>query len=492
MTPRKPGPDGHFPSSQHGQLASPAPPGIAPSRPRSGPATGRKTPPTREASPVFRAPWQRSRSDFRRIRRDVIALALLVIVLAIGVVVQSSLDDREHRLSDATSHASDMARTVEQHVARLIDSNGQFLYDLRTHVEAEGGVDAIAPERLQFLLSSRRLYDEATRRVFVANAEGVRTAVVTGAAGIPPSVAQRAYFERHRASRDRGIAVDAPFPADGANDWVLPISVRLDRPDGSFGGVAVLSFDIDYLDRYFRSRALGLRPGGSVALVGEDGRFMVRYPEFPDAPGAHRVNRARPFPAAQGVIEAVSPADGKLRLVAFHKVAGYPLYATVTVERDEVMQAWMRSSLLRVALGGAVIGVVALFTVLLLARLDAERLAQAELARFEQAMDQAGDLVYWISQDGRIVYLNATAARRYAADSGAMPHVLTLHDIAAHHSPAGWKGFWEELARRGTMRFEAEHLSHDGHAYPVEVAASHQELEGAGYALFIVRERQAA
>lgn len=490
MTPETQGRGGHRRSSQLGHLAPSAPGAVTPSRPPSGPDTGGEDRPEGALPPVWRAGWQRSPSDFRRLRREVLALALLVIVLAIGVVVQSSLDDRRHRLSEATAHAQGTARTVEQHVARLIDSNGQYLYDLRTHVEAEGGVDAIAPQRLQFLLAAPRLYDEATRRVFLANSEGARTAAMAGADGIPASVSQRAYFQRHRGDPDRGIEVDAPFSADGkGGDWVLPISVRLDHPDRSFAGVAVLSFDLEYLARYFRSLPLG--PEGSVALVGADGRFVLRYPAFTDQALAHKVGRNPAYPGVQGVIEAPSPVDGTPRLVAYHRVAGYPLYAVVAVSRDDVLRAWMRSSLLRVILGGAVIGIVALFTVLLLARLEAERLAQSRLVRFERAVDQAGDMLYWIAEDGRIVYLNEAAARRFAPDASRMPARLTLHDILAEHTPASWQRFREELRASGTLRFDAEHLAHDGEAYPVEVAASLQDIDGEGYALFIVRERRA-
>ncbi len=434
---------------------------------------------------MIRGAWRRAGSELQRIRRGMLALGLLAVVLTIAIATQSSLEDREQRLEAAGMRALGIARAVEQHVGRLIDSNGQFLYDLRTHVEAEGGVDEIAPARLQFLLRAPRLYDEATRRVFVADAQGNRTAMVDGA-GIPPSVAGREYFLRHRASPDRGVAVDAPFPANGTGAWVMPISVRLDHRDGRFAGVAVLSFDVDYLMRYMRTRELPA--GGSVALVGADGRFFVRYPEVGAAARARGLGRNPAFANARGVTMMASPFDGSQRIVAYHRIGHYPLYAVVAVSRDEVLREWMRGSLLRVAIAGAVIGMAALFTVLLLARVDAQRRAQQSLTRFERAVDQAGDIVYWVAQDGRIVYLNETAARRFADERSRIPAQLGLHDIAARHSPADWARTWAELEERGTLRFESEHRSLDAATYPVEVSASRIEVDGAGYAFLIVRE----
>ena len=486
MTSANPGPEGHPRARQLGQLAASAVP-FPPGADRADSAMQGSRPP--EGSPVIGGAGQRAGSDLRGIRRGMLALALLVVVLAIAIAIQSSIEDRDRRLDDAGARAMDVARAIEQHVGRLIDSNGQFLYDLRTQVEAEGGVDAIPPARLQFLVRAPRLYDEATRRVFIADAQGNRTAIADGA-GIPASVAGREYFVRHRTSPDRGVAVDAPFRADGKADWVMPISVRLDDREGRFAGVAVLSFDVDYLMRYLRARELP--PGGSIALVATDGRFFVRYPEVDEAARLRGLGHKPAFANAQGVTAMASPFDGSERIVAYHRIGDYPLYAVVALSRDEVLREWMRGSLLRVALAGGVTGMAALFAVLLLARLDAQRRAQESLARFERAVDQAGDMVYWVGQDGRIAYLNETAARRFSEDRSRIPAQLGLHDIVERHAPAQWKRTWDELARRGTLRFESRHVSLDGNAYPVEVSASPIEVEGAGYAFLIVRESRSA
>lgn len=478
-----PGPNGHPPSRQLGELvAAPAPP------PGSLPLGEERASDGRSTLP--RHGPRRIGTELVRIRRGMLGLAVLVILLTIAIAAQSTLEDRERRLDEAGARAMGVARAVEQHVGRLLDSNGQFLYDLRTHVEAEGGIEAIAPERLQFLLQAPRLYDEATRRVFLADAQGHRTAIVAGASGIPLSVAHREYFLRHESSPARAIAVDAPFAANGANDRVMPLSVRIDHADGSFAGVAVLSFDVEYLMRYLRARELP--PGGSVALVASDGRVFLRHPEISREAEAKGIGRTPAFPDAQGVTAMDSPFDGSPRIVAYHRVGAYPLYAVVAVSRDEVLRDWMRGSFVRAILAGAVIGMAALFAVMLATRVDAQRGAEERLAGFERALDHAGDIVYWVAQDGRVVYLNEAAARRFRAEPGRMPAQLGLHDVAARHSPSEWAGTWAALAEHGSSRFASKHRSIDGNVYPVEVSASRIEVGGTVYAFLIVREVQGA
>ena len=418
-------------------------------------------------------------------RAGVAGLAALGVILTIAVVVQSSLADREDRLEDARSRAAGMTRAVEQHVAGLIDSNGQYLFDLRTQVEAEGGIDAIAPDRLELLLRAPRLHDQATRRAFLVDAAGTKRAIVSDVEEKAFTVAAREYFVRHRDDTDRGIAVNAPFQSEADGGWVLPLSVRLDRPDGSFGGAAVLSFDVRYLLRYFRS--LGLEPGDSVALVASDGRLLVREPAFEAVAGRHVAERAHTLHGVEGVMDAVSPVDGRQRIVAYHRIADYPLYAAVTVSRGDILEEWMASSLLRVALGGAVIGVIAVFTLVLLGRIESDQRAWMGLARFQRAVDHAGDLLYWIDAGGRILYLNERAARRFMPERPRMRSGFTVYDIAAY-TPETWARFWIGLRQEGVARFHAEHMSHGGQTYPVDVTASYLEADGAGYAFLVGRE----
>jgi PAS domain-containing protein len=418
-------------------------------------------------------------------RAGVAGLAALGVILTIAVVVQSSLADREDRLEDAGARATGMARAVEQHVAGLIDSNGQYLLDLRTQVEAEGGIDAIAPDRLGFLLHAPRLHDQATRRAFLVDSDGMKRAIASDIDERTLTIAGREYFARHLQDADRGIAVGAPFQAEADGGWVLPLSVRLDHRDGSFGGVAVLSFDVRYLLRYFRS--LGLQPGDSVALVASDGRLFVREPAFEAVAGRHVAERAHTFRGVEGVMDAVSPVDGRQRIVAYHRIADYPLYAAVTVSRGDILEEWMASSLLRVALGGAVIGVIGLFTLVLLARIESDQRAWMGLARFQRAVDHAGDLLYWIDAGGRILYLNDRAARRFVPEGSRARSAITVYDIAAH-SPVTWARFWNDLRREGVARVRAEHMTHDGQTYPVDVTASYLEADGADYAFLVGRE----
>ncbi len=427
--------------------------------------------------------------DFRRIRRAVIGFAATVALLTVVIVVQSSLQDRRERLDAAQSQALNLARAVGQYSARVVESSGQYLYDLRSSVEAAGGVDAVTPERLAALLETPRLHDAATRRAFLADAEGVKRTVGPQASAGPVSVSRREYFLAHLERTDRSVLVTAPFRARSDGRWIMPLSVRIDRADGSFAGVATVALDVSYLLRYFRS--LGVPNHGSIALITAGGRFLVRYPRFEQAVGVRIVDRKPAYSGVEGLVESESsPVDGAARIVAFNRVAGYPVYAVVTFSRNDLLDGWVRNNLLRAAIGGAIIGLLSLFAVLILMRLDGERLACLTLLQFQRAVDQSGDLVYWIAEDGRIVYLNEEAARRHSPQP-TVPAGLTAADISLGYTPELWARLCGKLKREGAARYRGEHSRRDGRSFPVDLSASYQEIEGAGYVFLIGRDRSA-
>ncbi|MBR7552001.1 hypothetical protein KC220_26000, partial [Mycobacterium tuberculosis] len=60
------------------------------------------------------------------------------------------------------------------------------------------------------------------------------------------SIADRAYFAYHRDNAERGLRISVPVLSRASGRWVLPLSRRVDRPDGSFGGVVAAVIELAY------------------------------------------------------------------------------------------------------------------------------------------------------------------------------------------------------------------------------------------------------
>jgi hypothetical protein len=75
----------------------------------------------------------------------------------------------------------------------------------------------------------------------------------------------RDYFEYHKTHTDRGPRIDAPIISRTSKLWVIPVSRRLNHPDGSFAGVALATFHLDFFGKFHHSVDVG-KAGASSAV----------------------------------------------------------------------------------------------------------------------------------------------------------------------------------------------------------------------------------
>ncbi|MFN2284453.1 MAG: PAS domain S-box protein [Anaerolineae bacterium] len=107
--------------------------------------------------------------------------------------------------------------------------------------------------------------------------------------------------------------------------------------------------------------------------------------------------------------------------------------------------------------------------------------AQEMLRMTQFAVEQASIEVYWIDEDGRLIYVNKRACEAL----GYTPEqLLTMNiiDIDPNFSTERWHGYWQEiLQQRKTFTLESRHRTREGHIYPVEITVNYLEYNGKGY-----------
>ncbi len=104
-----------------------------------------------------------------------------------------------------------------------------------------------------------------------------------------------------------------------------------------------------------------------------------------------------------------------------------------------------------------------------------QRAAAAALEMFRLSIDQASEMVFWITRDGAFDYVNEEACRTLGYTREELLG-LRLWDVDPTSSPDVWRGRWESFERtlpRVVERFQAQHRRKDGTIFPVEVLAQH-------------------
>ena len=228
-------------------------------------------------------------------------------------------------------------------------------------------------------------------------------------AGTPPrniNVADQDYFQAHRANPNLDLLLTGPTVSRLDGRWALFISRRVNRPDGTFAGVAVGSIELDILQDMFNGLSTGNR--GVVALFTTQGRLLVRKPAGTGA--IHRdISHAsiirRIALASRGVYETRSPIDNIDRVIVFQQVGTYPLGILIGEARDDLYAGWFR----RAVLAGCALGCLALLAARLACslrrelrqRAAAEHVARTYAGEVSLLTDYASDLLLRLDWDGR-------------------------------------------------------------------------------------------
>ena len=318
---------------------------------------------------------------------------VFVSVVCVSLVVIDgwrSWNARAQRLVEVERIASNLARAMAQQADDTIKAADTCLADIVERIETEG----LGPHEQQRLhrqmvaqvenlpqLAGLFVYDEKGR--WLVNSQPMLATTMNNA--------DRAYFIYHRDHPGRRPYVGAPVVSRSSGKWIIPVSRRLDKADGSFAGVALATLDVDYFRRYYQSFDIGER--GVVALLSNQGALMVRRPFLDNLVGADvrttALFRAYANGPHAGSGMFPSPRDGEMRLNSYRPLEHYPLFVSAALSREEMLEHWRRDTFLHslgVVLLAALLG---FFGKRLIAQIHLRVEAEAELLRARDALESA-------------------------------------------------------------------------------------------------------
>ncbi|MCW6513278.1 sensor domain-containing diguanylate cyclase, partial [Lichenifustis flavocetrariae] len=181
--------------------------------------------------------------------------------------------------------------------------------------------------------------------------------------------ADRDYFKVHTTGNDVGLFVSKPFLSRISGTWTIALTRRINNPDGSFGGVALASLKLSYLDKLYATLNQGAED--AITLFRTDGTVVTRKPFVSDVVNksfraSDSFTRIRTPPV--GSFEGPSPVSGQERLISFHRVGALPLIQVIEISAKGAYADWWRKTVIV----GSVLGLLCLSSVSLLVLLNIE------------------------------------------------------------------------------------------------------------------------
>ena len=304
------------------------------------------------------------------------ALIVLLCVSLIALDVRHTQEARDLRLAQAEIVLTNFTRSLAQHAEDKIKEAETYLGLLVERLQVDGMTDHNYARLHPLLMASVRdmpqlhglfVYDETGR--WVVNSQPVLLTQYNNS--------DRDYFIFHREHPQDRAYIGPPIRSRSTGEWIITVSRRIDRLDGSFGGVALATMAMSHFNSHYEGYDIG--QAGTISLLQANGSLLARHPFAENVMGTRLgdqpLYRDHVLLRNQGVLRTTLE-DGLEHVVAFRHLDRYPLAVVVTQSRDEILAGWARearSRTLGVVLLSLVLATLGMFVLRLMAlRLRAE------------------------------------------------------------------------------------------------------------------------
>ncbi|WP_082497862.1 GGDEF domain-containing protein [Pseudorhodoferax sp. Leaf267] len=288
-------------------------------------------------------PDRRPKADaIRRARWLVVFVCLALLATNAWLIV----DARAHAIAQAALASTNLARAVTERVEGTVSEIEHILDGIVFELERSDLTPRVL-ERMQPILVHHVAAVEQIKGIFIYDAQGKWIASSEPTWDPAANNADRPYFKHHRSNPSAKALIGAPIVSRSSGEWVVPVSRRLNDPDGDFVGVALVTLRLQYLRNLLDKFDVGGE--GAIALFLAD-RIMVRRP-FKEtdlgSPLPQTPLKALLDATPAGTADARSTLDGVWRLISFERTRNYPILVTVAVSKEEVLRSWRTASMLQ-------------------------------------------------------------------------------------------------------------------------------------------------
>ncbi|MBR0712115.1 sensor domain-containing diguanylate cyclase [Bradyrhizobium liaoningense] len=353
------------------------------------------------------------RAGWSRLPLRAAAFVVLTCATILGVSAWREWAARDAVLRGAETEMANVARSLTQHAEDSLDLLDSGVVGVVSRLEMDGTEPATIA-KLKNLLEARKKAMERVHSLAIIDDHGNS---LTAPGTIGSTFSDDAFFRQHQLSPKREPHFGRPVKSLIDGEWVVTLSRRFNKLDGSFGGVVLATISSRYLAHFYEQFEIGRN--SSVALTHGDGLIVARNPSndkfvgrsVADAPLFRDPSLQRP----SGAYHFKSPLDGAERVSFFKRSTRYPLVMLATVDRDELLAPWRAAAISRMLYVLALVMLIAIIGAVMVRQLQrGQRMAAALVekeAHFRLLAEGSSDMVTRIGLDERLRYVSPSSVR---------------------------------------------------------------------------------
>jgi len=353
----------------------------------------------------------------RNIKTMIILFGMVMLCSIWAGLYYKVQSEREIEMGNAVKDTDNYSRLFEENTVRTIKSLDQMVLFLKYRVEHEG-MSIDIPKFIHEKMFEGQPYMQL--EVINENGDLVASNIVPF---VKTSLVDREHFLVHKDADSGKLFISKSFQDRESGKWSIQLTRRINKADGSFGGVAAVSMDPFYFTEFLNQIDLG--ENYSMAVIGRDGFVRVRKVGQEGQVGLDFRQRLQNEMSGNdaGNYIATSVVDNIKRFSSYRSLPEYPLIVTLGVTETQAFLALNSRIASYYWVCGSMSLLIALFVTILLAGIARGRQVEEELAKERNLLltliNLLPDRVHIKDRESRFIINNIAHLKALGASSQA-------------------------------------------------------------------------
>lgn len=273
--------------------------------------------------------------------RLTVTFMLTVIVAFLAVEGWRTWRDYHAAFASARDSVTNLARATAQHAEDAIRQVDVLTAAMSERVEGDGLHNLNVPRIHALMVKQAKLMPQL-HGLFIYGPNGDWIVTDKDVIPDPANNADRDYFQYHRTHNDSNVRIGEVVSSKSTHELIIPISRRLNNPDGEFAGVLLGTIKVSYFVDYYG--AFKIDDKGALVLALRSGTILVRRPFIASVIGQSLAGSEifkRYLPSSnEGIAEVKAVVDDTERLYGYRALTAYPLVVEAGLSRESIIAPW--------------------------------------------------------------------------------------------------------------------------------------------------------
>ncbi|MEL0578352.1 sensor domain-containing diguanylate cyclase [Pectobacterium punjabense] len=296
------------------------------------------------------------------LQKLMIVFMLFIVTTVVALNGWAVFNSHQQLIDSTERNAKNLSLSLARHAEDTFLQVDILLQDLQERIDKDG-LSPAQIARLGDILKSRKSTLPQLHGIFIYDEKGEWLVNSGGTKPANANNADREYFKYHQSNVSKDMHIGSVIQSRSTGDLIIPVSMRISKPDGSFNGVLLATLSLNYFKQYYGYYSMGNMD--VLAILLSDGRILYGRP-YDDSYVNRNVSNGPLFSehlkqSESGTATFVSTLDHIERIYGYTKLKRYPIVIAAGFDLGLVLNKWKADRLVY-----GVITLILLFTITLL------------------------------------------------------------------------------------------------------------------------------